>query len=79
VPVCFPHIHGLRISVCTADAHITDKVRLAMLSLALTEEHLDIKKAFELIKSGGPKAWGSFLNSTLSKRVSGLEYQTGGR
>jgi hypothetical protein len=32
-----------------------------MLSLASTEVHPDIKKAFELIKSGGPKAQGSFL------------------
>jgi hypothetical protein len=56
--ICLVHfkrnIHELR-------AHITDEVRLAMLSLASTEVHPDIEKAFELIKSGGPKARGSFL------------------
>jgi hypothetical protein len=60
--ICLVHfkrnIHELR-------AHITDEVRFAMLSLASTEAHPDINKAFELIKLGGPKARGSFLQLCL--------------
>ncbi|KAF8974325.1 hypothetical protein BDZ97DRAFT_11979 [Flammula alnicola] len=43
------HIHDLRL-------YISNDVRIAMLSLASSEPHPNIEKAFQLIDGGGPKA-----------------------